>query len=89
MMSESEVCDTLGLIIIILGILAGITFILNFGQVEIPRSYYGTEKVWSGVMVATGLGISINGFLVGFLFKKIASLLRYNEVKAEVKPTTD
>lgn len=89
MMKESETCNTIGWLIMTIGVLAGIVFTFSFGRVEIPRSYYGTETVWSGIMVATGIGIIINSFLVGYLFQKIGSLLRYNEQKSEVKPTND
>jgi hypothetical protein len=81
-MKESEVCNAIGWILIALGFIAGFIFILVFGRVEVPRTYYGTETVWSGIMVITGIGIIFNGFLVGYLFQKIASILRYHENKA-------
>ena len=80
-MTESEVCNALGWGIIVLGIISGFIFILVFGRVEVPRTYYGTETVWSGIMVITGIGIIFNGFLVGYLFQKVASILRYHESK--------
>lgn len=48
-MTESEVCNALGWGIIVLGIISGFIFILVFGRVEVPRTYYGTETVWSCV----------------------------------------
>lgn len=80
-MTESEVCNSIGWILIALGIISGVIFILVFGRVEVPRTYYGTETVWSGIMVITGIGIIFNGFLIGYLFQKIASILRYHENK--------
>lgn len=80
-MRESEVCNFIGWALVVIGLIAGFIFILVFGRVEVPREYFGTEKVWSGVMVITGIGIMLNGFIVGYLFQKIASLLRYQENK--------
>jgi len=80
-MTESEVCNSIGWVLIALGIISGVIFILVFGRVEVPRTYYGTETVWSGIMVITGIGIIFNGFLIGYLFQKIASILRYHEKK--------
>ncbi len=31
--------------------------------------------------IATGIGIIFNGFLAGYLFQKVASILRYHENK--------
>lgn len=80
-MTESETCNLIGWALIIFGLISGVMFIMVFGKVEVPRTYYGTETVWSGVMVFTGFGIIINGFLIGYIFQKIASLLRYQEAK--------
>lgn len=79
-MKESDVCNTIGVILIGLGVVVGFIFILAFGRIEV-ESYYSTTKVWSGLMVATGIGIMFNGFLIGYLFQKIASILRYHEDK--------
>ncbi|MBD0242095.1 hypothetical protein IAF68_19080 [Acinetobacter baumannii] len=81
-MKESEVCNAIGWGLIVLGIISEFIFILVFGRVEVPRTYYGTETVWSGIMVITGIGIILNGFLVGYLFQKVASILRYHENKS-------
>lgn len=82
---ESEVCNLVGWGLVVIGLITGFIFILVFGRVEVPieiaGSYYGTKKEWSSVMVATGIGIMFNGFIVGYLFQKIASLLRYQENK--------
>lgn len=80
-MTESEVCNSIGWVLIALGIISGVIFILVFGRVEVPKTYYGTETVWSGIMVITGIGIIFNSFLIGYLFQKIASILRYHEKK--------
>lgn len=81
LMKESETCNLIGWVLIVLGLISGVMFIMIFGRVEVPRTYYGTETVWSGVMVFTGIGIILNGFLVGYIFQKIASLLRYQEAQ--------
>lgn len=80
-LKESEACNLIGWAIIIIGIISGFIFIGVFGRIEVPSSYYGTRTVWSGAMIATGVGIAINGFLAGYLFQKIASILRYHESK--------
>lgn len=77
---ESSTCNFIGWAIIALGIISGLLFIIAFGQIEIPSTYYGTRKVWSGIMISTGIGIMLNGFFIGYLFQKIASILRYHEV---------
>ena len=80
-LKESEACNLIGWVIIVIGIISGIIFIIIFGRIEVPSSYYGTRTIWSGVMITTGIGIIFNGFIVGYLFQKIASLLRYKENK--------
>ncbi|MDC4597701.1 hypothetical protein NQ793_07890 [Acinetobacter baumannii] len=80
-MKESDVCNAIGWGLIVLGVISGFIFIFVFGRVEVPRTYSGTETVWSGLMVITGIGIVFNGFLVGYLFQKVASILRYHENK--------
>lgn len=84
-MKESGVCNFIGWALLVLGLISGFIFIIVFGRVEIPviigGDYFGTKKTWSGMMVATGIGIMLNGFIVGYLFQKIASLLRYQENK--------
>lgn len=76
---ESDTCNFIGWVIIALGVISGFIFIIAFGRIEIPSTYYGTRTVWSGVMISTGLGIMLNGFFLGYLFQKIASILRYHE----------
>lgn len=76
---ESDTCNFIGWGIITLGVISGLVFILAFGRTEIPRPYYGTRTVWSGMMISTGIGIMLNGFFLGYLFQKIASILRYHE----------
>ncbi|QQD94441.1 hypothetical protein JCR18_19800 (plasmid) [Acinetobacter baumannii] len=69
----------MGWVLIALGFIAGFLFILAFGRIEVA-SYYGKETVWSGVMIATGIGIILMD-LAGYLFQKVASILRYHENK--------
>lgn len=77
---ESFNCNFIGGLIMALGIFSGFIFILAFGRIEIPTQYYGTEKAWSPVMVAVGIGIIINSFIIGYLFLKISSILKYQEL---------
>jgi F0F1-type ATP synthase membrane subunit c/vacuolar-type H+-ATPase subunit K len=81
-LKESGTCDLVGLTLMILGVVSGIVFIIVFGRIEVPSVYYGTRTIWSGVMIATGIGIIFNGLLIGYLFQKIASILRYHENKS-------
>ncbi|WP_151965037.1 hypothetical protein [Acinetobacter soli] len=82
-MRESEVCNFIGWALVVVGLITGLIFIFAFGRIEMPvvigGDYFGTKKSWSGLMVLTGIGIMFNGFIVGYLFQKIASLLRYQE----------
>jgi len=80
-LKESEACIMLGWGIIVLCFLVGLIFIFTFGRVEIPNAYYGSRLVWSGTMISIGVGIMFNGFLLGYLFQKIGSILRYHEDK--------
>lgn len=85
--NESDVCNTIGWILMVVGFLAGFLFIIYFGKV--PRSgYYSYGEEWSGIMIAWGLAMMINGFLVGYIFQKIASILRYHE-KNKIKEETN
>lgn len=79
---ESDVCNFIGWLLFAIGLISGLVFIFTFGQIVIPSEYYGTKKVWSGTMIFTGIGIMFNGFIVGYLFQKISSLLRYHEQKS-------
>ena len=72
-LKESEACNLVGWAIIVIGIISGGIFIATFGRIEIPSSYYGTRTVWSGVMIATGIGIAINGFLACLLYTSDAA----------------
>lgn len=81
-MKESEVCNFIGWMLVALGLISGLIFIFTFGQIVVPSEYYGTKKVWSGTMIFAGIGIMFNGFIVGYLFRKISSLLRYHEQKS-------
>ncbi|WP_032864402.1 hypothetical protein [Acinetobacter dispersus] len=78
-MKESDVCNYIGWALIALGFIAGFIFILVFGRIEIASGYFGTTQIWSGTMICTGVSIMLNGFIIGYLFQKIASLLRYHE----------
>ncbi|WP_224964156.1 hypothetical protein [Acinetobacter guillouiae] len=84
--TESATCNFVGWAIVVLGIIAGFIIIVAFGRVEIPVTiagdFYGTKKEWSGAMIMTGIAVMLNGFIVGYLFQKIASILRYHENKS-------
>lgn len=67
---ESDTCNFIGWGIITLGVISGLVFILAFGRIEIPRPYYGTRTVWSGMMISTGIGIMLNGFFLDIYSKK-------------------
>lgn len=89
-MGESEIresgsCTTIGWVVMAVGVISGILIILFLGRVEVASGYYGSAKVWSIPMIITGIGAMLNGFLVGYLFQKIGSLLRYHENSTEEK----
>ncbi|WP_038344327.1 hypothetical protein [Acinetobacter sp. A47] len=65
--------------VIILGCIAGIAFIVMFGQVEARNDNLDIVKVWSGKIIAVGLGIMANGILFGYLLLKVSSILQYYE----------
>lgn len=75
--TESEMCNLIGGLVMLISVIAGIAFILAFGKV--PRSYYGEE--WSVIMILTGIGIGLQGVFFGYLLQKIGSILRYHESK--------
>ena len=82
-MNESDVCNFIGWALFAIGLIAGFIFIMVFGRLEVPievaGTYYGARKEWSGTMIFVGIGIMFNGFIVGYLFQKVASILRYHE----------
>lgn len=65
--------------VIILGCIAGIAFIVMFGEVEARNDNLDIVKVWSGKIIAVGLGIMANGILFGYLLLKVSSILQYYE----------
>lgn len=76
---ESTTNTLVAWIVIFLGFVAGILFILFFGQVEAIDENLEVVYEWSGKMIAIGLGIIVNSLLFGYLLLKISSLLKYNE----------
>ncbi len=69
--------------VILLGFVAGIAFILLFGQVEARNEDLDIVYEWSGKIIAIGIGIITNALLFGYLLLKISSLLKYHERKFE------
>lgn len=84
-MRESDSCNTIGWIVMAVGLISGVLIILFLGRIEVASGYYGSTKIWSIPMIITGIGAMLNGFLVGYLFQKIGSLLRYQENNTEEK----
>ncbi|MCM1934633.1 hypothetical protein NCY59_03370 [Acinetobacter radioresistens] len=81
-LKESETCNILGWAIMGLGFIAGLIVVFAFGRIEITNEYYRTETIWSMAAIGTAIGIVFNGIIWGYLFQKIASLLRYHENKS-------
>ena len=81
-LKESTTNTFIGWAVIILSFIAGSVFILIFGQIESQNDSYDTVYVWSGVMVAIGLGIILNGLLFGYLILKVSSILQYHEQRS-------
>ncbi|WP_343579115.1 hypothetical protein [Acinetobacter sp.] len=65
--------------VMILGCIAGIAFIVLFGQTEVRDDNLDIVQVWSGKIIAVGIGIIMNGLLFGYLLLKVSSILQYYE----------
>ncbi|ARD29546.1 hypothetical protein OTEC02_12605 [Acinetobacter lactucae] len=78
--TESKSCSLVAKIVMILGLIWGISFIVAFGQVEIRNDYLEIVKVWSVKMVVIGCLIILNGLGLGYLLLKISHILRNQEV---------
>lgn len=80
---ESDTCMTVGWAIMAIGGILGLIVIFFFGRVEIGGGIYSeAKKVWSPIIVGVGMGTILNGLIVGYLFQKIASILKYHEKKS-------
>ncbi|MCU4390800.1 hypothetical protein KTH73_08700 [Acinetobacter courvalinii] len=76
---ESTTNTFIAWIVMILGCIAGIAFIVFFGQIEVRNENLDIVQVWSGKIIAVGLGIIMNGLLFGYLLLKVSSILQYYE----------
>lgn len=81
-LKESGTCEMVGWGIMAMGVITGLVLILFFSRVEIASVYSGSTTVWSPTMVVMGLSAILNGLVVGYLFQKIASVLKYHENKS-------
>ncbi|MBF7694152.1 hypothetical protein [Acinetobacter pollinis] len=81
-LKESETCTMVSWAIMALGVIVGLVIILFFSRIEIPSMYSGTTKVWAPMMVVMGISAILNGLIVGYLFQKVASILKYHENKS-------
>ena len=78
--TESDNVDLIGMLIIFTSIVATVICIFSFGKTAVVDSYYGGySRDWSGVAVFSWICVGISGVLFGYLFKKIASVLRHLE----------
>ncbi|VXA57371.1 conserved hypothetical protein [Acinetobacter proteolyticus] len=80
---ESTTSTLIAWTVILLGFIAGIAFILLFGQVEARNEDLDIVYEWSGKIIAIGIAIIANALLFGYLLLKISSLLKYHERKIE------
>lgn len=76
--SESDNVDLVGMLIILISIVATVICISSFGKVTV-NSYYGYSREWSGVAVFSWICVGFSGVLFGYMFRKIASVLRHLE----------
>lgn len=76
---ESTINTFIAWIVMILGCIAGLAFIVLFGQIEVRNENLDIVQVWSGKIIAVGLGIIMNGLLFGYLLLKVSSILQYYE----------
>ncbi|MFC2997602.1 hypothetical protein ACFODO_20620 [Acinetobacter sichuanensis] len=86
-MSESDSCNLVANIILILCIVLSVVYIVSFGKVETIRySEYAGEiatSSWSFAQILMGISIAIGGAIWWYLFQKIGSVLRHlEELKA-------
>lgn len=76
---ESTTNTFIAWVVMILGCIAGIAFIVLFGQIEARNDNLDIVQVWSGKIIAVGIGIIMNGLLFGYLLLKVSSILQYYE----------
>ena len=76
---ESTTNTFIAWVVMILGCIAGIAFIVLFGQIETRNDNLDIVQVWSGKIIAVGIGIIMNGLLFGYLLLKLSSILQYYE----------
>ncbi|ENU92456.1 hypothetical protein LF296_07570 [Acinetobacter vivianii] len=76
---ESTTNTFIAWVVMILGCIAGIAFIVLFGQIETRNDNLDIVQVWSGKIIAVGIGIIMNGLLFGYLLLKVSSILQYYE----------
>ncbi len=76
---ESTTNTFIAWVVMILGCIAGIAFIVLFGQIETRDDNLDIIQVWSGKIIAVGIGIIMNGLLFGYLLLKVSSILQYYE----------
>ncbi|MGE8598011.1 MAG: hypothetical protein ACN6N2_01400 [Acinetobacter calcoaceticus] len=76
---ESKVTSVVAWSVILFGIVAGIAFILSYGQVETRNDNLDIIQIWSKEMITVGLFIIFNGLLFGYLLLKISSILNHLE----------
>ncbi|RPE31680.1 hypothetical protein EC846_1147 [Acinetobacter sp. BIGb0102] len=76
---ESTTNTFVAWVVMILGCIAGIAFIVLFGQIETRNDNLDIVQVWSGKIIAVGIGIIMNGLLFGYLLLKVSSILQYYE----------
>ncbi|KYQ84100.1 hypothetical protein AWW72_11040 [Acinetobacter sp. NRRL B-65365] len=76
---ESTTNTFIAWVVMILGCIAGIAFIVLFGQIETRDDNLDIVQVWSGKIIAVGIGIIMNGLLFGYLLLKVSSILQYYE----------
>ncbi|MEQ1159094.1 hypothetical protein ABLT50_14915 [Acinetobacter calcoaceticus] len=76
---ESKATSVVAWSVILFGIVAGIAFILSYGQVEIRNDNLDIIQIWSKEMITVGLFIIFNGLLFGYLLLKISSILNHLE----------
>lgn len=79
---ESESANIVGNLIIWISIICAAIAIPVLGQVEVASGYYSSRTVFVPAIVAFCVASGFSGVLLGYLFKKIASILRHLENKA-------
>ena len=79
---ESDNVDAIGWLIMFISIVSSFICAVSFGQVSASYTSLGmefTDKRWSIPIIMSCVSAGLSGVLLGYLFMKVASVLRHLE----------